>query len=149
MPATPFSRFAFAVASSAQNRALLALLASDILFFLILFHHSIPGALLVVVLLVLMAADIVAFSALGAVAAIRRGRAPMAIAAYAALAVLAVSTLALLYRFPDTFRFVPPVLWTAPGIAGSASGDVGIASLAASAGLVFLGAMFLFGRRIG
>lgn len=149
MPATPLTRFLFAASSAAQSRVMIALLGSGVVFFLILFRHVFPAALLVAALLVLMAADVVALSALGAVAAIRRGRNPMAIAAYAALAILGIFALALLYRLPDVFRSIPPILWTAPGIAASAAGEIGTPFLAGCASLAILVAAIYLGRRFG
>ncbi len=148
MPVTPAARLAFAALSSARQPVLLAMVLSDVFFLLVLYHQSIAAFLLIPLLAALMAADIIALTALASVAAIRRSRPPTILAAYCILGILGIVLLALVFRMPASFGVFPPMSWTARGITAIAAGETGMALFCGSASVAVLIVTGVAGRRI-
>jgi hypothetical protein len=148
MPVTPAAHLAYAVLSSARHPLMQALVLSDLFFLLVLYHQSAIAMIMVPVLGCLMAADVIALTSLGSVAAIRKARPPTILAAYCILGVVALVASSLLLHMPTALGALPPVWWTTRGILAAAAGNVGTATMCGAASIALLIVTGILGRRV-
>ena len=148
MPVTASARLAYAFLSSIRYPCIQALVFSDLLFLLVIYHQTAATIILVPVLAGFMAANIIALTALGSVAAIQRSRPPTILAAYVALGIIGLLAASLLLHMPGALGVLPPVSWTTRGILAAAAGQSWNAMLYGAANVALLTATGILGRRI-
>jgi hypothetical protein len=148
MPVTASVRLAYAFLSSMRYPCLQALVFSELFFLLVIYHQTATTIILVPMLGGFMAANIIALTALGSVAAIQRSRPPTILVAYIALGIVGLLAASLLLHMPGALGILPPVSWTTRGILAAAAGESWNAILYGAANVALLIVTGILGRRI-